>query len=241
MVPLPANLVISNVRGLPVPLYLAGARVEELYPISMLQVANGMNVTAVTHDDQVDFGFLVDRSLVRDPWIYADGVREALREIEVAVASRSKLRKPDAASALPDTPRQAGSEPDAARRDASSVNSSNAIQLDAEPLNLQLMMSELSHIHAPSRKKRARGVAGARNDATESTLSGDLSADLSGNPSAGSSSDPSAGPSAESMGAASQNETTSISASPRTADPARPASDSNGTPSSAPRVDVRAS
>ncbi len=83
-VPLPANLVFSNVRGLPIPTYLAGARVEELYPMSMLQVANGMNVTAVTHDDQVDFGFLVDPNLIPDPWLFADGVRDALTELEEA-------------------------------------------------------------------------------------------------------------------------------------------------------------
>ncbi|MBY0400857.1 wax ester/triacylglycerol synthase family O-acyltransferase, partial [Myxococcota bacterium] len=58
--PMPGNLVCSNVRGLPIPTYMAGARVEELYPMSMLQVGSGMNVTAVSHDDQVDFGFLVD-------------------------------------------------------------------------------------------------------------------------------------------------------------------------------------
>ena len=83
-VPLPANLVFSNVRGLPIPTYMAGARVEELYPMSMLQVANGMNVTAVTHDDQVDFGFLVDPKLIPDPWVFADGVPGALEELELA-------------------------------------------------------------------------------------------------------------------------------------------------------------
>jgi WS/DGAT/MGAT family acyltransferase len=82
--PIPANLVFSNIRGLPVSTYMAGARVEELYPMSMLQVANGMNVTAVTHDDQIDFGFLVDPKLIPDPWIFADGVRGALEELEVA-------------------------------------------------------------------------------------------------------------------------------------------------------------
>ena len=83
--PIPANFVFSNIRGLPIPTYMAGARVEELYPMSMLQVANGLNVTAVTHDDQVDFGFLVDPKLIPDPWIFADGVQGALEELEAAV------------------------------------------------------------------------------------------------------------------------------------------------------------
>jgi len=134
LIPLPGNLVISNVRGLPVPLYMAGARVEELYPISMLQVANGMNVTAVSHDDQVDFGFLVDRRLVRDPWIYADGIHEALRELEAAVEARSIGRPSDAAS-VPAPVR--GPEPG-----------------DDEPLDLTLIMSGLGHLRAPSRESQ---------------------------------------------------------------------------------------
>lgn len=137
LIPLPGNLVISNVRGLPVPLYMAGARVEELYPISMLQVANGMNVTAVSHDDQVDFGFLVDSRLVRDPWVYADGIHEALRELEAAVESRSIAAPADAASA-----------PAPASRPERDVD---------EPLDLTLIMSGLSHLRAPSRESGSEG------------------------------------------------------------------------------------
>ena len=135
LLPLPGNLVISNVRGLPVPLYMAGARVEEIYPISMLQVANGMNVTAVSHDDRVDFGFLVDAKLVRDPWIYADGIHTALAELEAAVALRSE--GPERGTAT--TP---AAEP---------PSPPEAAGFEAEPLNLQLMISELGHLRAPSR------------------------------------------------------------------------------------------
>lgn len=155
LLPLPANLVISNVRGLPVPVYMAGARVEELYPISMLQVANGMNVTAVSHDDQVDFGFLVDSTLVRDPWIYADGVHDALRELEAAVAAHSDPRPSDAASALPNSSRSARKQPIATTHDSEPGLRPDALAYETEPLSLQLMISELSHLRAPSRKSNS--------------------------------------------------------------------------------------
>lgn len=86
LAPMPGNLVCSNVRGLPIATYMAGARVEELYPMSMLQVGSGMNVTAVSHDDQVDFGFLVDPKLVDDPWLFADRLPETLAELAAAAA-----------------------------------------------------------------------------------------------------------------------------------------------------------
>ncbi|MAG31508.1 MAG: hypothetical protein CL908_11540 [Deltaproteobacteria bacterium] len=156
LLPLPANLVISNVRGLPVPLYLAGARVEELYPISMLQVANGMNVTAVSHDDQVDFGFLVDSNLVRDPWIYADAVHAALGELEDAVTARSTPGKPEAphdtatARPTPSEPFEAGmKEP---HRDVEPEDPSGALGNHVEPVDLQMMIAKLAHLRAPSRK-----------------------------------------------------------------------------------------
>ena len=59
--------------------------------MSMLQVGSGMNMTAVSHDDQVDFGFLVDPKLVPDPWLFADRLPEVLAELEAAAARLAPL------------------------------------------------------------------------------------------------------------------------------------------------------
>ena len=84
--PLPGNFVFSNVRGLPVPVYMAGARVDAMYPMSMLQVGNGLNVTAVSYMDRIDFGFLVDPDLVPDPQALADEIPAALEALQNAAA-----------------------------------------------------------------------------------------------------------------------------------------------------------
>lgn len=84
--PLPGNFVFSNVRGLPVPAYMAGGRVDAMYPMSVLQVGNGLNVTAVSYMDRIDFGFLVDPDLVSDPQQIADGIPSALEALQTAVA-----------------------------------------------------------------------------------------------------------------------------------------------------------
>jgi hypothetical protein len=75
---------------------MAGARVLELYPMSMLQVGSGMNLTAVSHDDQVDLGFLVDPKLVPDPWLFADRLPEVLAELEAAVERLAAPPRPRA-------------------------------------------------------------------------------------------------------------------------------------------------
>jgi len=148
--PIPANFVFSNVRGLPIPTYMAGARVEELYPMSMLQVANGLNVTAVTHDDQVDFGFLVDPKLIPDPWIFAKGVRGALEELEAA--TQELASRPIAAKGMTTRPRAAtgpkiefkGRPVDVLRE----VESGPEIAPEPDPLDLSLIMASIDRIRS---------------------------------------------------------------------------------------------
>jgi diacylglycerol O-acyltransferase len=80
--PLIGNVVVSNVRGTPIPLYTAGARIESMYPLSVLAVGQGLNITVVSYMGRVDFGFTVDPELVEDPWQLAEYVRSGLRELQ---------------------------------------------------------------------------------------------------------------------------------------------------------------
>ncbi|MDJ0868504.1 MAG: wax ester/triacylglycerol synthase family O-acyltransferase [Myxococcota bacterium] len=82
--PLPGNLVVSNVRGTPVPIYLGGARVESMMPMSMLAPGQGLNITLVSYCDRIDVGILVDPALVADPWELAAHFEPALEELEAA-------------------------------------------------------------------------------------------------------------------------------------------------------------
>lgn len=75
-----ANLVISNVRGSPRPMYIAGARLECMYPISILTPGMGLNITCVSYCDGVDFGFSLAPELFDQPWDLVDGLFEALDE-----------------------------------------------------------------------------------------------------------------------------------------------------------------
>jgi len=82
--PLPGNFVVSNVRSAPVPLYLGGARVESMMPMSLLAVGQGLNVTVVSYCDRLDIGILVDPELVSDPAALAEQFPLALEELELA-------------------------------------------------------------------------------------------------------------------------------------------------------------
>lgn len=82
--PLPANFVVSNVRATPIPLYIAGSRVETLMPMSILQAGQGLNVTLVSYCGRIDVGITADPDLVPDLWELAEKIPRALEELESA-------------------------------------------------------------------------------------------------------------------------------------------------------------
>jgi diacylglycerol O-acyltransferase len=75
------NIVMSNVPGPQFPLYLAGSRLVDLYPMGPVFDGAGLNVTAMSYRDQVDIGFMACRETVPDLWRLAAEVPEALAEL----------------------------------------------------------------------------------------------------------------------------------------------------------------
>ena len=78
------NLILSNVPGPPVPLYLAGARLVGLYPLGPITDGAGLNVTVLSEEDRVGFGIVTCPDLVPRVWDLADAVPGALEELVTA-------------------------------------------------------------------------------------------------------------------------------------------------------------
>jgi WS/DGAT/MGAT family acyltransferase len=79
--PVVHNLVISNVPGPPMPLYLLGARITGLYPLGPVFHGAGLNITVLSNSGKVDVGLLGARELVPDLWSLADAIPLALKEL----------------------------------------------------------------------------------------------------------------------------------------------------------------
>jgi diacylglycerol O-acyltransferase / wax synthase len=78
------NLLVSNVPGPPVDLYLAGARLVHAYPLGPISEGAGLNVTVLSHADVVDFGFVACAELVPDLEVLAGHVDDALAHLAAA-------------------------------------------------------------------------------------------------------------------------------------------------------------
>jgi WS/DGAT/MGAT family acyltransferase len=62
----PFNLFISNVPGPTVDLYMCGARLDAVYPLSAIADGQGLNITVLGSYGKLNFGILADRELVPD-------------------------------------------------------------------------------------------------------------------------------------------------------------------------------
>lgn len=69
------DFATSNLRGAPVSLYLAGARVEANHPMGPT-LGSALNVTLLSYDGTLDMGINLDRAAVTDP----DALVESLAE-----------------------------------------------------------------------------------------------------------------------------------------------------------------
>jgi WS/DGAT/MGAT family acyltransferase len=76
-----ANLVISNVPGPTVPLYVAGARMATYWPLSIVEHGVGLNITVMSYAGAMGFGFTTARAAVPEPGELSAALLAALDEL----------------------------------------------------------------------------------------------------------------------------------------------------------------
>jgi len=83
------SLVVSNMPGPPIPLYLAGARVDAVFPFGPLLPGSGLNITVLSNMGNLDVGLIACPDLVPDLWEIADGFPSAVAELLRRATSRA--------------------------------------------------------------------------------------------------------------------------------------------------------
>ncbi len=81
----PFNIVVSNIPGPPIPLYMGGARMEGIYPVSAIYDGIGLNVTFFSYRDELQFGLVADREMVPDIWAMLDDFTDEMVELTALV------------------------------------------------------------------------------------------------------------------------------------------------------------
>ena len=80
-IPQVANVVISNVPGPPVPLYMAGAHMVTNYPTSIIVHGMALNITVQSYDRSLDFGLMADGVAMPDVRELADAIAIAFDDL----------------------------------------------------------------------------------------------------------------------------------------------------------------
>ena len=90
------NITISNVPGPAHPLYLNGAKLEAMYPVSLLSHGQALNITCLSYAGAVNFGFTGCRDTLPHMQRLAVYAREAFEELTATFAPRASAAAPAA-------------------------------------------------------------------------------------------------------------------------------------------------
>ncbi len=99
--PRTSNLVVSNIPGPTMPLYLAGCPLETSYPVVPLSDRHTVSVGMTTVRDLACFGVYADRERLPDVDGLAHDIDEAIRELLARAARRPRTPSPNGAGASP--------------------------------------------------------------------------------------------------------------------------------------------
>jgi hypothetical protein len=74
------NIIITNVPGPQVPLYLLGRQLEKVAPIAFLPAGQALSIAVFSYNGLITFGLLGDYDRMYDLELVTDALREALSE-----------------------------------------------------------------------------------------------------------------------------------------------------------------
>jgi WS/DGAT/MGAT family acyltransferase len=86
------NLLVTNIPGPQVPLYILGRQLEDLFPLAFLPKNHALAVAIMSYNGGIDYGLLGDYDALPDIDVIADGIDASLKQL-LDEAARSRARK----------------------------------------------------------------------------------------------------------------------------------------------------
>jgi diacylglycerol O-acyltransferase len=87
------NLLVTNIPGPQVPLYVLGHQLEDLFPLAFLPKNHALAVAIMSYNGGLDYGLLGDYDALPDIDVIADGIDASLKEL-LEAAARARTRTP---------------------------------------------------------------------------------------------------------------------------------------------------
>jgi hypothetical protein len=87
------NLVVTNVPGPQMPLYVLGRELEDVFPVGFLPPNQALFVAIMSYNGGVNFGLLADYDSLPDLDVIAEGIEESVAELLEAAASHAAAER----------------------------------------------------------------------------------------------------------------------------------------------------
>jgi diacylglycerol O-acyltransferase / wax synthase len=81
------NLLVTNVPGPQIPLYVLGRELEEVFPVAFLPQNHRLAVAIMSYHGKIGFGLLADYDSMEDIELLGAGINNALAELEAAASA----------------------------------------------------------------------------------------------------------------------------------------------------------
>jgi WS/DGAT/MGAT family acyltransferase len=86
------NLLVTNIPGPQVPLYVLGRELQDLFPVAFLPEDHALAVAIMSYNGALDYGLLGDYDAMPDIDLVADGIESSLAELLAAARGRTPQR-----------------------------------------------------------------------------------------------------------------------------------------------------
>ena len=75
------NLIVTNVPGPQIPLYVLGRELEDVFPVAFLPDQHALAIAIMSYNGGIDFGLLADYDAMDDVDVIAEGIESAIAEL----------------------------------------------------------------------------------------------------------------------------------------------------------------
>ena len=84
------NLIVTNVPGPQIPLYVLGRELQDAFPVAFLPQNHALAIAIMSYNGGINFGLLADYDSMEDVEVIAEGISESIDEL----LERGALRRP---------------------------------------------------------------------------------------------------------------------------------------------------